>query len=130
MLATRHRDLEAAVESPCSGAGLELATPVLERSAWPMGAPHAKDALLPLSVAWLLAGAAPPLYSRPLQALSGGALASAAWLARLVCAVPVHWVPLYSSNEHGLGANRFLHHTLAYRCVPFAARPGLCCGPR
>lgn len=112
MLATRHRDLEAAVESPCSGAGLELATPVLERSVWP--APPAKAALLPLSEAWLLAGAAPPLYSRPLQAL-GGALASAAWLARLVCAVPVHWAPLYASVDHGLGANRFLHHTLAYR---------------
>lgn len=69
MLATRHRDLAAAVESPCSGAGLELATPVLDRSPWPSGASH-KEALLPLSEAWLLAGAAPPLYSRPLQVLS------------------------------------------------------------
>lgn len=109
-LATRHRDLEAAVQAPCGGAGLELATPVLERSAWPLTPARA---LLPLSEAWLLAGAAPPLYSRPLPAPGG--LASAAWLARLVCAVPVHWVPLYASAEHGLGANRFLHHTLGYR---------------
>ncbi|XP_060806770.1 uncharacterized protein LOC106140278 isoform X2 [Amyelois transitella] len=112
-LATRHRSVEEAALAGAAGgggAGLELATPVLARSAW---APA--SALLPLSAAWLLAGAAPPLYSRPKQPPAGGGLASAAWLARLVCAVPVHWVPLYSSAEHGLGANRFLHHTLGYR---------------
>lgn len=49
------------------------------------------------------------------MAAPGAGLASAAWLARLVCAVPSHWVPLYASRDHGLGANRFLHHTLAYR---------------
>ncbi|XP_026730158.1 uncharacterized protein LOC113495579 isoform X1 [Trichoplusia ni] len=109
MLATRHRDMQACVESLGSGAGLELATPVLERSAW-----QAASALLPVSAAWLLAGTAPPLYSRP-AAPPPAALASAAWLARLVCAVPSHWAPLYASRDHGLGANRFLHHTLAYR---------------
>nr|XP_049698855.1 uncharacterized protein LOC110378699 isoform X1 [Helicoverpa armigera]XP_049698856.1 uncharacterized protein LOC110378699 isoform X2 [Helicoverpa armigera] len=109
MLATRHRDIEASVESSGSGAGLELGTPVLERGNWAAG-----SALLPVSVAWLLAGTAPALYSRPVAAPSAG-LASAQWLARLVCAVPSHWVPLYASRDHGLGANRFLHHTLAYR---------------
>lgn len=62
MLATRHRDIAACVESSGSGSGLELATPVLERGAW-----QAASALLPVSVAWLLAGTAPPLYSRPTQ---------------------------------------------------------------
>lgn len=62
MLATRHRDMEASIESNGSGAGLDLATPVLERSAW-----QAASHLLPVSVAWLLAGTAPPLYSRPVQ---------------------------------------------------------------
>lgn len=62
MLATRHRDMEAHVESCGLGAGLELATPVLERGAW-----QAASALMPVSRAWLLAGAAPPLYSRPTQ---------------------------------------------------------------
>ncbi|XP_030032397.1 uncharacterized protein LOC115448913 isoform X2 [Manduca sexta] len=113
LLATRHRDMSACVESDGAGAGLELATPVLERGA------RRGSALLPLSAAWLLAGTAPPLYSRPVQPPPqnphGGGLASAAWLARLVCAVPVHWAPLYDSRDHGLGANRFLHHTLAYR---------------
>ncbi|RVE43056.1 hypothetical protein evm_012287 [Chilo suppressalis] len=47
--------------------------------------------------------------------IASGALASATWLARLVCAVPSHWVPLYCSRDHGLGANRFLHHTTSYR---------------
>ncbi|KAI5638743.1 TLD domain-containing protein [Phthorimaea operculella] len=72
---------------------------------------------MPVSVAWLLAGAAPPMYSRPTQPLPQhtGGLASKAWLTRLVCAVLVHWVPLYNSRDHGLGMNRFLHHTLAYR---------------
>ncbi|XP_073947904.1 uncharacterized protein isoform X2 [Choristoneura fumiferana] len=115
MLATRHRDISAHVESDGSGAGLELATPVLERARAGGGD------LLPASGAWLLAGTAPPLYSRPLQppapppAHGGGTLASTAWLARLVCALPSHWVPLYASREHGQGANRFLHHTLHYR---------------
>ncbi|XP_045453828.1 uncharacterized protein LOC123663176 [Melitaea cinxia] len=112
MLATRHRELEAA-GAGAGGAALELGTPVLERSAW--GAAGA----LPVSAAWLLAATAPPLYSRPArpppQPHPGGTSASAAWLARLVCALPSHWAPLYLSREHGLGANRFLHHTLAYR---------------
>ncbi|XP_059045941.1 uncharacterized protein LOC131841632 [Achroia grisella] len=112
LLATRHRDMEARVESSGSGAGLELATPVLERAAWAAWA--AAGALLPLAAAWLVAGAAPPLYSRPLRA-PAAALPSAAWLARLVCALPSHWVPLYRSRDHGAGANRFLHHSLAYR---------------
>ncbi|PZC75395.1 hypothetical protein B5X24_HaOG206125 [Helicoverpa armigera] len=84
------------------------------RLIFPRGNWAAGSALLPVSVAWLLAGTAPALYSRPVAAPSAG-LASAAWLARLVCAVPSHWVPLYASRDHGLGANRFLHHTLAYR---------------
>lgn len=62
MLATRHRDMAASLESSGSGAGLELATPVLERSPW-----QAASQLLPVSLAWLLAGTAPPLYSRPVQ---------------------------------------------------------------
>ncbi|KPI98968.1 PREDICTED: uncharacterized protein LOC106118012 isoform X1 [Papilio xuthus] len=115
MLATRHRDIEAHVESNGSGAGLELATPVLERGAWHAGS----GALLPVSAAWLLAATAPPVYSRPAKPPpaqhTGGGSAAALWLARLVCAVPSHWAPLYASREHGLGANRFLHHTLAYR---------------
>ncbi|CAG9791135.1 unnamed protein product [Diatraea saccharalis] len=107
VLATRHRDIESSRAGDLPTPVLELGTPVLERAA-----------PLPLSVAWLLAAAAPPLYSRPLHAPAptpAYGLSSASWLARLVCAVPSHWVPLYCSRDHGLGANRFLHHTTAYR---------------
>ncbi|XP_034827469.2 uncharacterized protein [Maniola hyperantus] len=115
MLATRYREIEARVEAGNGGGdGLVLGTPVLERCAW-----AGSGALLPVSAAWLLAATAPPLYSRPLkpptQPHPGGTSASAAWLARLVCTLPSHWAPLYASREHGLGTNRFLHHTLAYR---------------
>lgn len=42
-------------------------------------------------------------------------MASLQFLSRLVCLLPSHWTLLYTSREHGLGANRFLHHVLAYR---------------
>ncbi|VVC88290.1 unnamed protein product [Leptidea sinapis] len=93
------------VEGAGSGTGIELSTPVLERG----GPVHT---LLPVSCAWLVAATLSHTYTRPLmppKASSGGAggtSASAAWMSRLVCALPSHWVPLYSSDEHGLGANR------------------------
>lgn len=34
---------------------------------------------------------------------------------RLLCAIPSHWIILYDSAENGLGANRFLHHVIAYK---------------
>lgn len=36
-------------------------------------------------------------------------------MSKLLCSVPSHWVVLYDSDEHGLGANRFLHHVLSYK---------------
>lgn len=63
-LATRHRDVEAGAVGGAgdgAGAGLELGTPVLAR------AQARGSALLPVSCAWLVAGAAPPLYTTPKQ---------------------------------------------------------------
>ncbi|KAK0071664.1 hypothetical protein PV325_012531, partial [Microctonus aethiopoides] len=37
----------------------------------------------------------------------------AAKLSRNPC--PSHWTLLYSSDEHGTGANRFLHHIIGYK---------------
>ncbi|KAJ8940904.1 hypothetical protein NQ318_017495 [Aromia moschata] len=78
-------------------------------------APH----MLTMSMSWLLAGALPPLYSRPQKAHSpnnsGVGLASTSFLAKLVCAIPSHWQILYDSDEMGLGSNRFLHHVLNYK---------------
>lgn len=67
-----------------------------------------EETLLPVSQAWLLAASLPLIYSKtdvqkgPLTKLRSAA-------------VPLHWTLLYNSHEHGVGANRFLHHVLAYR---------------
>jgi len=75
--------------------------------------------LLHMSMPWLLAGALPAMYPRPQRAHSpsnsGVGLSSQAFLMKLLCAVPSHWLNLYDSDEIGLGANRFMHHVLAYK---------------
>lgn len=49
--------------------GLELATPVLEQQS-PFGNGKQSNHLLHMSMSWLLAGALPPVYSRPIRAHS------------------------------------------------------------
>ncbi|XP_074026785.1 uncharacterized protein isoform X2 [Leptinotarsa decemlineata] len=115
-LATSWRTLEES--EPNLAAGLELATPVLEQqNPFAQVKPHPH--LLTMSMSWLLAGALPPIYSRPQRghspSNSGVGLAKMSFLAKLVCAIPSHWALLYDSDEMGLGANRFLHHVLNYR---------------
>lgn len=115
-LATSWRTLEDCEHSLASG--LELATPVLEEAnPFPQAKPH--QHLLTMSLSWLLAGALPPLYSRPQKANSpsnsGVGLASMSFLSKIVCAIPSHWTILYDSDEMGLGANRFLHHVMNYK---------------
>ncbi|CAG9815070.1 unnamed protein product [Phaedon cochleariae] len=125
-LATSWRTLELcepnlAVGVTCeieASPGLELATPVLDQpNPFAQAKPHPH--LLTMSMSWLLAGALPPLYSRPQKAQSpsssGNGLASMSFLAKLVCAIPSHWAILYDSDEMGLGSNRFLHHVLSYK---------------
>lgn len=36
-------------------------------------------------------------------------------LSKIASTVPSHWTLLYDTKEHGVGANRFLHHVLGYR---------------
>ncbi|CAG9855007.1 unnamed protein product [Phyllotreta striolata] len=125
-LATSWRTLEQCEPNLASGescdiaryAGLELATPVLEESnPFPQVKPHPH--MLTMSMSWLLAGALPAFYSRPQKAhspsSSGTGLASASFLAKLVCAIPSHWCILYDSDEMGLGSNRFVHHVMNYK---------------
>uniref|UniRef100_V5GHT7 Restriction of telomere capping protein 5 n=1 Tax=Anoplophora glabripennis TaxID=217634 RepID=V5GHT7_ANOGL len=125
-LATSWRTLEECEQSLAAGKsrdivaypGLELATPVLEQqNPFPQAKPHPH--MLTMSMSWLLAGALPPLYSRPQKAQSpsnsGVGLASKSFLSKLVCAIPSHWTILYDSDEMGLGSNRFLHHVLSYK---------------
>ncbi|KAG5881069.1 hypothetical protein JTB14_020400 [Gonioctena quinquepunctata] len=115
-LATSWRTLEEC--QPNLAAGLELATPVLEQpNPFTQVKPHPH--LLTMSMSWLLAGALPPLYSRPQRAHSPSnsavGLASMSFLSKLVCAIPSHWTILYDSDEMGLGCNRFLHHVFNYK---------------
>lgn len=115
-LATSHRNLEE--NGPNLVAGLEMATPVLEHPS-PFGDKPPHPHLLQMSASWLLAGALPPLFSRPQQAHSpsnsGVGFSSGTYLAKFLCTLPSHWINLYDSDEHGLGANRFAHHVLAYK---------------
>ncbi|XP_075151464.1 uncharacterized protein LOC142225564 [Haematobia irritans] len=121
-LSTAYRGLEQDSQS----CGIELQTPVLEqRNPFPDKSVNAasgdtidaSSTLMPLSQAWLLAGALPPLYSKPQKVTSpSNNKASAAQIfIEKLSMIPSHWTLLYDSNEHGLGANRFLHHVLGYR---------------
>lgn len=124
LLTTSYRNIKMNDEDR-TGNGLELATPVLEK-----GAPFGNSQpLLTLSMAWILAGTLAPLYSKPQSvpapkedesststAVSPtSALPSQQLLSKLVAAVPSHWTMLYDTRQHGVGANRFLHHVLGYR---------------
>ncbi|XP_037807295.1 uncharacterized protein LOC119600812 [Lucilia sericata] len=128
-LSTAYRGLEQDAQS----CGIELQTPVLEQrnpfadkssssslnsaNGGSSDSVDASSSLMPLSQAWLLAGALPPLYSKPQKVTSptaNKASASQIFIEKLSM-MPSHWTLLYDSNEHGLGANRFLHHVLGYR---------------
>ncbi|XP_017120892.1 uncharacterized protein LOC108141824 [Drosophila elegans] len=127
-LSTAYRGLELQSQS----CGIELQTPVLEqRNPFTDATDHSGgggggrdlDSLMPLSQAWLLAGALPPLYSKPQTvappANKGNNNLSASTAVQIfkekLSMMPSHWTLLYDSNEHGVGANRFLHHVLGYR---------------
>lgn len=114
-LSTAYRGLEQNEQS----SGIELSTPVLEqRTPFPEQSDTESNTLMPLSQAWLLAGALPPLYSKPQAVVSQSAnkSASAAQIFKdKLSMLPSHWTLLYDSNEHGLGSNRFLHHLMGYR---------------
>lgn len=118
-LSTAYRGLEQVAPS----CGIELQTPVLEqRNPFTETSPagdvvDASSSLMPLSQAWLLAGALPPLYSKPQQVTSSNSnkTSAAQIFKEKLSMMPSHWTLLYNSNEHGLGANRFLHHVLGYR---------------
>lgn len=118
-LSTSYRGLEQQTQS----CGIELQTPVLEQRN-PFPDVDGKDAgvsifesLMPLSQAWLLAGGLPPLFSKPqtIQSPNSNKASAAQIFKDKLSMMPSHWTLLYDSNEHGLGANRFLHHVLGYR---------------
>lgn len=36
-------------------------------------------------------------------------------MSHLMSTIPTHWSLLYDSQQHGVGANRFLHHVIGYK---------------
>lgn len=104
-----------------AGAGLELSTPVLERDfVFPSSGNQEID-ILPVSKVWLLSLSLPLLYTKPTQhplspSTSFNGLSSQTFLAKMFGSIyPSHWTLLFDSNEHGVGANRFMHHVFGYR---------------
>lgn len=125
LLTTSYRRIKMNVEDKTSN-GLELTTPVLEMQGKQF---QNSNTLLNLSSAWLLAGTLPLIYSRPqpnpqakkneseessIQTTSYE-LPSQNFLTNVVSVLPSHWTLLYDTMEHGVGANRFLHHVLGYK---------------
>ncbi|XP_046682755.1 uncharacterized protein LOC124369080 [Homalodisca vitripennis] len=96
--------------------GLELTTPVLEKAPTPW---DKTQPLLPVSQVWILAATLPPLYTKPSHlspTSSTNGFSMQNYLAKILdLSCPSHWTLLYNSLQHGLGANRFLHHVLSYR---------------
>lgn len=41
--------------------------------------------------------------------------ATAPPMSHLMSTIPAHWSLLYNSEQHGVGANRFLHHVIGYK---------------
>ncbi|XP_055387234.1 uncharacterized protein LOC129615866 [Condylostylus longicornis] len=116
-LSTCYRGLEQSETSY----GVELSTPVLEKGpAFDNNVP-AENSLMPLSQAWLLAGTLPPIYSKPQAVTTGSPTGNNPPKCAMqtfkdkFSLIPSHWTLLYDSNQHGVGANRFLHHVLGYR---------------
>lgn len=131
----------SAINAGESSYGLELQTPILEKTSPNFAANGAaakattptkpmtqaerekiaiQQPLLPLSEAWLLAGALPPMYSKPTSIQSplnssSSNLASQVFMAKLLSMMPSHWTLLYDSRQDGASTNRFLHHVLGYR---------------
>lgn len=120
-LTTSYRDINARSDAAEQSCGIELATPILENNN-PL---DSTQMVLPLSLAWLLAAALPPMYSKPqaadspqhVSAMAAGASGNSSqnFLLKAITLMPSHWSLLYDTRQHGVGANRFLHHVLGYK---------------
>ncbi|XP_034237188.1 uncharacterized protein LOC117642768 isoform X2 [Thrips palmi] len=120
VLTTAYRALQEKQPVTTSAPGMELSTPVLEKN---VDVDSKGPYLLPVSQVWLLATSLPPLYTMPSQHPNGSSsptqpncMSAQSLIAKMLGSTyPSHWAPLYSSDQHGMGANRFLHHVLSYR---------------
>lgn len=91
--------------------------------------------LMSLSQSWLLAASLPNVFTRindrksmtfaqsqanDKQETSDGTTVSIPTaiefpMSHLLSTIPMHWSLLYDSQQHGVGANRFLHHVIGYK---------------
>lgn len=97
---------------------------------------HIDTDSMPLSQAWLLATALPIVFTRPQPSTAQRAQVEKteppetpivalpfaptietanASNPHLISTIPTHWSLLYDSQQHGVGANRFLHHVIGYK---------------
>ncbi|XP_049792971.1 uncharacterized protein LOC126202926 isoform X3 [Schistocerca nitens] len=116
VLSTAYRSLGQDNNGP---AELDLSTPVLEREI-SFAPKDDEEEMLPVSEVWLLSLTLPAVFTRPSPhhspASSANGLSSQQFIAKMLgCICPSHWVLLYNSSQHGLGANRFMHHVLGYK---------------
>ncbi|XP_023720002.1 uncharacterized protein LOC111871259 isoform X2 [Cryptotermes secundus] len=115
MLSTVYREA-----GQLASAGLELDTPVLERDILFPTSENKENDILPVSEVWLLSSSLPSFYTKPSlhhsPSSSSNGLSSQTFLAKMLGSIcPSHWTLLYNSDQHGLGANRFMHHVFGYR---------------
>lgn len=91
--------------------------------------------LMSLSQSWLLAASLPNVFTRindrksmtSAQLLAGNTQDASDGsivpipppielpTSHLMATIPTHWSLLYDSQQHGVGANRFLHHVIGYK---------------
>lgn len=108
-----------------------------ENIAMPFQNPSSDSNCMPLSQAWLLAASLPQCFTRPqitiplrapvekseipetptinLPNITAPIEQTTAQNPHLVSVIPMHWSLLYDSQQHGVGANRFLHHVIGYK---------------
>ncbi|KAL1130002.1 hypothetical protein AAG570_012945 [Ranatra chinensis] len=118
MLSTAYRKISEQTQDG-NASGIELSTPVLDQVCENCESASSKP-LLPVSQVWLLATSLPQLYTKPSQRSSP--LCTNMTVTTKLCVAklfdfscPSHWTLLYNSNNHGLGANRFIYHISNYR---------------
>ncbi|XP_034942247.1 uncharacterized protein [Chelonus insularis] len=108
VFSTAYRNGQALLSTEELQPHIEPVTPVLEKAI----SFEKPETLLPLSHVWLLSITLPFCYIQA-EDLQADESSSALKMSRTPC--PSHWTLLYNSDEHGTGANRFLHHILGYR---------------
>ncbi|KAK0176626.1 hypothetical protein PV328_000744 [Microctonus aethiopoides] len=110
VLTTAYRNGQVLLSTEELQPHMQPITPILEK----VVTFEQPENMLPLSHLWLLSTSLPNRFIEAEDAQNDNTSeVLAAKLSRNPC--PSHWTLLYSSDEHGTGANRFLHHIIGYK---------------